>query len=262
VIRLLFRLIRLIVFCLVLGIGLYLGGPYLLTAIGQYLVAPPSAGRADLLVVLAGEPYLRVPEAARLYHEGQGAAILLTGEVPPPGFAELRQQGIEFPDSQDIALAILAAMRVPRSAVLTIAERADTTRAEMEAVGRFLRDRPSKRLTLVTSRSHTGRAVKIFTTGLGSAVRIQANPPRNDPFDPAGWWRKRADYKQVLYEYAGLADFWRIRFWEWAVGWLRSAPPVLAVREVSRREQLRGWTAGNRSDRLAAAEKSSLPGGL
>lgn len=231
-IRLAFRLLRLLICCMVVGVGLYFGGPYLLTALGEYLVTQHSPARADLLVVLAGEPYLRAPEAARLYHDRQAPEILITNEVAWPGFDALRQQGIVFPDSQEISLRILEELKVPRSAVLTIAERANSTRAEMEAVATFLRGRPVKRLIVVTSKSHTTRAYKIFSAGLGPDIRIQMHPVKSDPFDPAGWWWNRADFKQVLHEYQGLADFYRIRLWGWIVGQFREVPPSVAVREA------------------------------
>lgn len=229
-IRLAWRLLRLLVLCLVVGVGCYFGGPSLLTAMGWYLITQDPPARADLIVVLAGEPYLRVPEAARLFHDGRAPGILLTREVSWPGFDALRQQGIVFPDSQEISVRILVELKVPRNAVLTLTERANSTRAEMEAVAAFLKGRQAKRLIIVTSKSHTTRAHKIFTAGLGQGIRIHMHPVRSDPFEPAGWWRNRADFKQVLHEYQGLVDFWRIRLWGWVVGWFRAVPPPVRVR--------------------------------
>ncbi len=231
-IRLAGKLLRLLIFCLVVGAGLYFGGPYLLVAMGQYLITQHPPARADLIVVLSGEPFLRVPEAARLYHDGQAPAIVVTNEVAWPGFEALRRQGIVFPDSQEIALRILEELKVPRSAVQTLPERANSTRAEMEAVAAFLKGRPAKRLIVVTSKSHTTRAYKIFSAGLGSDIRIQMHPVQSDPFDPAGWWRDRSEFKQVLHEYQGLVDFWRIQTWRWIVGQFRTVPPPVTVREA------------------------------
>jgi uncharacterized SAM-binding protein YcdF (DUF218 family) len=157
---------------------------------------------------------------------------LLTNEVTWPGFDAVRASGLLLPDSQEISQRILEVMRVPKSAVLTIAERADSTRAEMEAVARFLKGRTATRLIIVTSKSHTTRAYKIFSSGLGPGVRILMRPVSNDPFDPAAWWKRRADFKQVLHEYQGLVDFWRIRLWGWIVGQVRTAVPLVAVRDT------------------------------
>ena len=51
---------------LILGGGLYLGGPFLLTFAGRALIAQGPLVKADMALVLSGQPYLRVPEAARM----------------------------------------------------------------------------------------------------------------------------------------------------------------------------------------------------
>jgi hypothetical protein len=58
------------------------------------------------------------------------------------------------------------------------------------------------------------------------------HPVSSDPFDPAGWWRSRIDFKQVLHEYQGLIDFWRIRIWAWIGGQFTAPPPPVTVREA------------------------------
>jgi uncharacterized SAM-binding protein YcdF (DUF218 family) len=156
----------------------------------------------------------------------------VTNEVTWPGFDALRQRGIVFLDSQEISLRILEALNVPGGAVLTLAERANSTRAEMEAVANFLAGHPTKRLIIVTSKSHTTRAYKIFAAGLPPDTQVFMHPVASDPFDPAAWWRSRIDFKQVLHEYQGLIDFWRIRLWNWIAGQLAAAPPPVAVREA------------------------------
>lgn len=229
-VRLIWRLTRLLAVVLVLAIGFYFGSPYLLTAVGRYLITEHPLAKADLVLVLAGQPILRVPEAARIYHEGFAPKILLTREPTLRGSEELLRMGIRFPDSQETAITILEAFRVPRSAILTIPERADSTREEMLTVARFLKSHPVKRLIIVTSKSHTTRAYKIFATGLGPGIHLITRPVPNDPFDPTRWWEDRADAKDVLHEYQALADFWRLRLRERVVGQFTTVPPPVTVR--------------------------------
>lgn len=228
--RLIWRLSRLLAVVLVLTVGFYFGGPYLLAAGGQYLITQHPLAKADLILVLSGQPLLRVPEAARVYHEGFAPMILLTNELRERGMEELMRVGIRMPDYQERALTILEALRVPRSAILTIQERADSTWAEMQTVARFLKSHPMRTLIIVTSKSHTTRASKLFATGLGSGVRLIMHPVPNDPFDPARWWQDRTDAKEVLHEYQALADFWRLRLWGVVVGQVTAVPPPVAVR--------------------------------
>jgi uncharacterized SAM-binding protein YcdF (DUF218 family) len=229
-VRLIWRLGRLLAVTLVLVIGLYFGSPYLLTVVGRYLITEHPLAKADLVLVLSGQYVLRVPEGARIYHEGYAPKILLTNEPKVRGSEELLRLGIRFPDSQENALTILEALRVPRSAILTIQERADSTRSEMQTVARFLKTHPVKSMIIVTSKSHTTRAYKIFSTGLGPGVRLIMRPVPNDPFDPARWWHDRLDAKDVLHEYEALADFWRLRLWNALVGEFAAPPPAVTVR--------------------------------
>lgn len=229
-VRLIWRLVRLLVVALVLGIGLYIGGPYLLAGVGRYLVTEQPLTKADLVLVLSGETYLRAPEAARLYHEGYAPRILLTNEIKPRGWDDLVRMGIRFPDDQEVGIRILEALRVPRKAILTIEERADSTRAEMQTVARFLKTHPVKVVIIVTSKSHTTRAYKIFSAGLGPGIRLIIHPVPNDPFDPARWWRNRQDAKEVLHEYQALADFWRLRLWNTVVREFATTPPPVTIR--------------------------------
>ncbi|OGB93727.1 MAG: hypothetical protein A3G35_14170 [candidate division NC10 bacterium RIFCSPLOWO2_12_FULL_66_18] len=228
--RLIWRLGRLLAVLLVLILAVYLGRPYLLTAIGRYLITEHPPGKADLILVLSGQTVLRVPEAARLYHEGFAPKILLTREPTVRGTEELLRVGLRFPDSQETAITILEALRVPRNVILTISERADSTRAEMLTVVRFLKSHPAKRLIIVTNKSHTTRAYKIFATGLEPGIQLIMHPVPNDPYDPNRWWQDRADAKDVLHEYQALADFWRLRLWAMAVGQFTTAPPPVTVR--------------------------------
>jgi len=229
-VRLIWRLGRLLAVTLVLVIGLYFGSPYLLTVVGRYLITEHPLAKADLVLVLFGQYVLRVPEGARIYHEGYAPKILLTNEPKVRGSEELLRLGIRFPDSQENALTILEALRVPRSAILTIQERADSTRSEMQTVARFLNMHPVKSMIIVTSKSHTTRAYKIFSTSLGPGVRLIIRPVPNDPFDPARWWHDRLDAKDVLHEYEALADFWRLRLWNALVGEFAAPPPAVTVR--------------------------------
>jgi uncharacterized SAM-binding protein YcdF (DUF218 family) len=221
---LMWRLARLAAVILVLALGLYLAYPYLLGALGRYLVTEAPLAKADLILVLSGRPHLRVPEAGGLYHQGFAPKILLTNEPKERGADDLLRIGIRFPDRLETALKILEALRVPRGAILTIQDRPNSTRAEMQAVRRFLESHPVKRMIIVTSKSHTTRAYKYYSAGLGSKVQLIMRPVPNDPFDPTRWWQDRYDAKDVLHEYQALVDFWRLRLWELVAGQFRGTP--------------------------------------
>ena len=229
-IRLLWRIVRTLLVLLVLVGGLYVAGPYLLASAGHYLITRDGLAKSDMVLVLTGQPFLRVPEAARIYHEGLAPQVLLTNEPRPPGQEELFRLGIRYPDSLEISLQLLEALRVPRAAIVTIPERAVSTQAEMEIVSRFLADRRVRTLTIVTSKAHSTRAHKIFAAGLGPKTRLLMHPVPADPFDPDRWWKDRASFKQALAEYQALADMWRAGAWRAIVGETTAIPPPVTVR--------------------------------
>ncbi len=227
--RFVWRLIRLLVVLVVLGAVIYFWGSSVLAAAGRYLVTEQLLSKADAILILSGEPVLRVPEGARLYHEGYASKILLSREPKLPGLDELARTGIQVPESQEFSVKLLEQLRVPRKAILTIPERSDSTRSEMLTVAHFLNANPVKSMIIVTSKSHTTRAYKIFSTGLGRRVRLIMHPVPYDPFNPERWWHDRRDAKEVLHEYQALADYWRIRLWSMLTG-ESAAPSAITVR--------------------------------
>ena len=228
-IRLMWRLVRALVTVLVLGGALYLGGPYLRTHAGRYLITQDPLVKADMALVLSGQPYLRVPEAARLYHERLIPKIPLVNEPRPPGQEDLLRLRTRDPDGLEISLPLLEALRVPREAVLTIPERADSLQAEADMVSRFLSGRSARALIIVTSKAQTTRARKILAATLGPKVGLVMHSVSADPFDPGRWWKNRPDFRQTVWEYAALVDLWRRGLWRAVVGEATPAPPAVTV---------------------------------
>ena len=225
----LWRIFRAVVMLLVLGGGLYFGGPYLLTFAGRHLITQDPLVKADIAVVLPGQPFLCAPEAARLYHEELAGQILLVNAPRPPGQEELLRVGIRYPDGLEIARQILEALRVPRKAILTMPERPDSTQEEAELVARFLAERSVRRVIVVTTKAHTTRARRVFADRLGPKVELTMHPAPADPFDPGSWWKDPADVRQAVWEYGALANLWARRLWR-VLTEERAAPPPVTVR--------------------------------
>ncbi len=229
-IRLMWRLVRAVLVLAVLGGALYLGGPYLLAHAGRFLVAEDPLTNGDMAVVLSGQPYLGVPEAARVYHERVVPKILLINAPRPPGQDALLRVGIRYPDPLELSLRLLEALRVPREAILAIPERADDLDAEAHLVSRFLGSRSARTLILIAPKARTARARKVFEEVLGAKVALVMHPAPADPFDPDRWWKNGDDFRQTVWEYAVLAGLWGRGLWRAAVGQATSAPPPVTVR--------------------------------
>jgi uncharacterized SAM-binding protein YcdF (DUF218 family) len=228
------KLIRWLIVLPLLGLVLYIGYPFLLKAIGRYLVTENPLQRADAIAVLSGDGgVVRTLEAVRLYQDGYAPRIILTQPVLPKGYEALQRLGIKVPEERDIQLMILERMRVPRSAVLQVAERVNSTLSEMVHLTRFLNHHRVHSVLLVTSKSHSTRARKILAGITRGRIVIISRPSRYDTFDSEGWWRSRGDAKEVLAEYEKLINHWVQSAVSNVTGWLRGRDRSAAKAEAT-----------------------------
>ncbi|MBZ0160255.1 YdcF family protein [Candidatus Methylomirabilis sp.] len=228
------RLIRWLIVFPLLGLLLYVGHPFLLRAMGRYLITEDRLQKAEAIVVLAGDGGVaRTLEAVRLYQDGYAPRIILTHQRLPKGYEALARLGITVPEERDVQWMILKAMRIPANVVLQVNERADSTESEMAYLARLLKQHRIGTVILVTDRSHSTRANKILVRVSGGKVAIISRPTRYDTFDPEGWWRSRADAKEVLMEYEKLFNYLLQSMGVGVTGWLKDeshpAVPVEAT---------------------------------
>lgn len=182
---------------------------------GAYLVAEDPLERADLLILLAGEPPLRAPEAARLFAQGYAPRVLVSSERKPANYDALLRRGIRVPRGHETDLLILKASGVPERAITFLDAEATSTFAEARAIAKAIAPRAPKKVILVSSKSHTRRVKMIFRHFLGPGVTVLGHGAPEDAFDPAGWWRSRHQVQAVLLEYVKLANFWLFGdYWE------------------------------------------------
>jgi uncharacterized SAM-binding protein YcdF (DUF218 family) len=202
------RLIRWLIVFPLLGILLYVGYPFLLRTMGRYLITEDRLQKAEAIAVLAGDGGVgRTLEAVRLYQDGYAPRIILSHQRLPKGYEALARLGITVPEERNIQWMVLKATRVPATAVLQVNERSDSTASEMVHLVRLLKEHRIRTVILVTDRSHSTRARKILARASGGTMTIISRPTRYDTFDPEGWWRSRADAREVLFEYQKLLDY-------------------------------------------------------
>jgi uncharacterized SAM-binding protein YcdF (DUF218 family) len=193
----------------------YLLLPLLLAEAGRVLVRDDRAPRADCAVVLSTgiEYYPRLIEAAALYREGRVAWIAINGNRKSDVLRRLEALGLE-PAAPwfETSLRVLELLGVPRGRVVTVsAEDAYDTVSEAQQVGPVLLKRGFKSIVVTTSRSHTRRAGYIWERLFGGRLQVHTAPARDDPYDPAGWWRDGRQVRWVLAEYgAWLYLHWKL----------------------------------------------------
>lgn len=193
----------------------------MLKAAGDYLILDETPNPADAIVVLytGVEYYPRLMEAARLFREGYAERIVINGNRKTDVLRAIEAQGFESccPWYEDY-VRILSLLGVPRGKVIPLSEEDvyDTT-SEAEAVGSELLRRGIGRIILTTSKFHTRRADFIWEKLFGDRMAICAVAAKQDPYDPAGWWREGRQIRWVLAEYGA----WVFYCWKQMVkkGW-------------------------------------------
>ncbi|HEX9666328.1 MAG TPA: YdcF family protein [Thermodesulfobacteriota bacterium] len=182
---------------------------YILISLGSYLITEDPLERADAIVVLAGSVPDRVLEAVDIFKQGYAPFIILTKEEKSTGYDRLLNLGLRIPEGHDLNKMIAVKLGVPSTSIFIIDERSDNTYSEMEVIYDFLKKRNLKSIILVTSKSHTTRATKIFSlVNDETKIKIITRPSKYDTFEPKKWWKVRRDWKQTIYEYQKLAHYY------------------------------------------------------
>jgi uncharacterized SAM-binding protein YcdF (DUF218 family) len=180
-----------------------------LVSLGKYLITEHRLEKADAICVLAGSIPDRILEAVDIYRQGYAPLIILTREEEPSGLDKLLKLGIRVPEGYELNKRIALKLGVPVSSIVIVNERANSTYAEALAVSDLLKKKNIKSIIIVTSKSHTTRATKLFNLVVGGeGVKIITRPSKYDTFDPENWWKERRDLKQIIWEYQKLLYYY------------------------------------------------------
>lgn len=174
--------------------------------------------RADAIVVLGGgvrfdgeltDPTLRrLVYALRLFRKGYAPVVILTGgnlEIP------------ELPESEQMERVAKELGFAPGGFI--VEREAKRTSEQAQAVARIVQDRQMRSVILVTSPTHSYRALLAFRK-----AGVQGIPGTADPFltprEPRPWWkrwfaitpgevlRRLNATEMLLYECVALAIYW------------------------------------------------------
>jgi uncharacterized SAM-binding protein YcdF (DUF218 family) len=169
----------------------------ILGALGQYLVRAGAPQKADIVVVLAGDPSgNRIRTGGDLVRQGYAPKALISG----PGGAY---------GSYECDLAIPFAVRAgyPESYFERWPHEARSTAEEAGAIVPELRRRGVKTVLLVTSDYHTRRAGKIFRAAAPDLVFDSIAAPDRF-FTARGWWHSRDGRKVFAIEWMKTVTEW------------------------------------------------------
>ena len=196
----------------ILIILIYFGLSYfripVLTAIGQYLVVSYPPEKSDLIVCLGGNNVERGLATAEAYKMGLAPKIYIVREELPDGYRELKQRGIQYPESIDLLVMILKGLGVPEEAVIRGDVQSRSTWEEAELVKALAERMNYKSIILITSPTHTRRTYLSFRKIMGEKeYRLFIVPSPYSEFKPDTWWQSRRHAREVLLEYQKLLHY-------------------------------------------------------
>jgi Uncharacterized conserved protein len=180
-------------------------GAWLLFYGGRYLQHEDPLQKADAIFVLAGTRAERWLEAYDLYKAGWAPVIVLSPGRPEPAERLLAQRGVRFPADVELEQDALMQLGVPAAAIVATRGYVDNTAQEADFLRTMVQLHRWRRVMVVTSKYHTRRAgfaCRRALAGTGAEVVMRAS--RYDPFNPANWWRSRADFRSTVSEWPKL----------------------------------------------------------
>lgn len=179
-----------------------------LSQLGRLLFVEDTIDRSDVMIVLSGARSDRWLEAVELYRAGHAPRIVLSPGNPDGGEEYLRARGVRLPSYMEMTRDVMVQLGVPREAILFMPEEPDNTAQEASAFHRMLANEPWRRVTVVTSKLHARRARFAFRRELaGTGVEVFVRASRFDRTDPAKWWQRREDMREVLVESVKLVTY-------------------------------------------------------
>ena len=182
-----------------------------LPSLGNYLVAEDEPQQSDIIVLLMGSGPDRMLGAVDLYKQGYADEIVMVRNMVRC-YDLVMSQGVKIPHDTDIAKEGAVQLGVLEEKITVLPGDALSTQDEAISVREYLKSEPDiDSLIIVTSKSHSGRAKKIFVKAMSSIdreIKVLSCPTEYDDFNAKKWWQNREDLKRGALEYLKLVNFY------------------------------------------------------
>ncbi len=175
-------------------LGLYFVHPFALNGLGRFLIVQDKLEKADVIVVLAGDPSgKRVDQAVKLYWKGYAPKMLLSG-----GDLAWNLKAAYWMKKQANHLG------VPDYAII-LEDQSMSTLENAKFSLPLLKKARAKSIILVTSPTHTRRAKRTFKKVLSKdKIKVSSYPVQKSNFKLKKWWQRHEDVQLVVWEYVSL----------------------------------------------------------
>jgi uncharacterized SAM-binding protein YcdF (DUF218 family) len=161
-----------------------------LPALGKILIAAEEPQKADIIVVLAGDPYgQRILKGAELVKQGYALKALISGPNGMYGYHE-----------DELAIPFAVNHGYPREYFIGAPNESHSTRDEADAILADLRRLGVRRFLLVTSDYHTRRAARIYREKARD-FEFHTVAADDKEFQADHWWQSRQGRKVFFYEW-------------------------------------------------------------
>lgn len=181
----------------------------ILASVASFLVREHPLARPDLILLLGGDPYSRIPVAFALA-QSHPESLLLVPESPRIPLLETIGLGSE--SGLTGKLLIACGLPAERIRLLPFPGGVKSTHDETLALTSWLEATAAGKETqvlLVTSALHSRRALRVFERiPLAGVVHfgLVAAPERG--FEPHFWWKHENGWKRFFEEWVKTAYYW------------------------------------------------------
>ena len=174
---------------------------HLLMALGQFLVVKEVSPRVDLIHPLGWTGTARIDHAIRMYKEGHGDRLYLTGNTDNLQFS--------VQSYSELAYKYLSKFDIPRSAVF-MGPSTSSTYEEVVGLRRLLFRHPDLGSVMAVSSPYHMRRIKLTLENvLPERVEKAYVPvPWEDSRFSRRWWAHEASAAMVITEYIKLAYYY------------------------------------------------------
>jgi uncharacterized SAM-binding protein YcdF (DUF218 family) len=168
---------------------LYFAREPVLFGLGKVLVHTEAPVHVDAVVVIGGDASgNRILKAAQLVKDGYAPIAIVSGAGAQYGFHE-----------SELAIELAVKHGFARETMLPLRYAAASTKDEAIADIRALRERGAHSYILVTSSSHTARAMRVFR-GTAPDLEIHTVAAFQPHWNDGKWWVEREGRKAWLFE--------------------------------------------------------------
>jgi len=191
------------VFSIVLLTLYFARRPVLRSFYGYLNVSEMPAKTYDYGLILGGEPLDRPKAAADLYHAGKVKKLICTGEQIPRALEAVGMMQTEAEATKNRLLNL----NVPEADILMLSV-ATSTREEADAINNQFADQKRGRLLIITTETHTRRALKVFKEYSDPWDEMAVYGVKPTSYESDIWWKNEFGFLAVFEEYVKLVYYW------------------------------------------------------